>query len=95
MVGATELRTAAEGGERGVRAEYFANPKLEGAPFLAQVETRIEIGSRTRPDLPEQAQSVRWTGYYIPQSAGAHDFFVGSNGDQGGSFACTSTTGSS
>jgi beta-glucosidase len=86
MVGATEFRSAETGGERGVRAEYFANPKLEGTPFLVQTETRVEIGSRFRPDFPEQAQSERWTGYYVPQSAGAHDFFVGTNGDLGGLF---------
>ena len=86
MVGATEFRTAATGGERGVRAEYFANPRLEGAPFLQETEPRVEIGSRSRPDLPEQAQSERWTGYFVPQSAGPHDFYVGSSGDLGGLF---------
>jgi beta-glucosidase len=84
MVGATEFRTAETGGERGVRAEYFANPKLEGTPFLVQTERRVEIGSQLRPDFPAQAQSERWTGYYVPQQAGAHDFFVGTNGDLGG-----------
>ena len=86
MVGATEFRTAEKGGERGVRAEYFANPSLEGAPFLQETETRVEIGSRSRPDFPEQAQSERWTGYFVPQGAGAHDFFVATTGDRGGLF---------
>jgi beta-glucosidase len=86
MVGATEFRTAESGGVRGVRAEYFANPTLAGTPFLVQTETRVEIGSPTRPGLPEQEKSARWAGYYIPQSAGAYDFFVGTNGDLGGLF---------
>jgi beta-glucosidase len=85
-VGATEFRTAEKGGERGVRAEYFANPNLEGPPFLAEIEPRVEIGSPRRPDFPAQARSERWTGYYVPEKAGAHDFFVGTNGDLGGLF---------
>jgi beta-glucosidase len=86
MVRATELRTAAEGGERGVRAEYFANAKLEGASFLDRVEPRIEVGSSARPDFPEGTKSARWTGYYTARSAGAHDIFVGTGGDLGGLF---------
>jgi beta-glucosidase len=86
MVGATEFRTAESGGVRGMRAEYFANPTLAGTPFLVQTETRVEIGSPTRPGLPEQEQSARWAGYYVPHSAGAYDFFVGTNGDLGGLF---------
>jgi beta-glucosidase len=86
MVQATELRTAASGGEPGVRAEFFTNPNLEGAPFLSETEARVQIGSALRPDLPEQAQSSRFSGYFFPQVAGAYDFFVGTNGDLGGLF---------
>ncbi len=84
MLGTTELRTAEGGGEPGVRAEYFENPNLEGEPALARVEPRVEVGSRALPDLPAGVASSRWTGYYTPQAAGAHDFFVGSSGDLGG-----------
>ncbi len=86
MVAGTELRTAETGGVRGVRAEYFANPELEGAPFLAETEPGVQIGSGARPDLPARAQSSRWTGYYAAPSPGDYDFFVGTNGDLGGLF---------
>ena len=86
MLDATEFQTAGSGGERGVRAEFFANPNLEGAPFLAETEIGVAIGSRARPDLPAQAQSSRFTGYFSPRGKGAYDFFVGTNGDLGGLF---------
>ena len=35
MVYRTEFSTAAEGGTRGLRAEYFATEKLTGEPVLA------------------------------------------------------------
>jgi len=36
--------------------------------------------------LPTEAASSRWTGYYLPQSAGAHDIFVHTSGENGGAY---------
>ncbi len=53
MVSATEFRTAESGGERGVRAEYFASPKLAGTPFLGRPKrgsTSGRLPARTFPN---------------------------------------------
>src|SRR5262249_55674558 len=36
--------------------------------------------------LPPDAGSYRWTGYYSPQSAGAHDLFVHTTGENSGAY---------
>lgn len=83
-VDATPFWTAPAGGERGLRAEYFANATLGGSPLLTRVEPRVEIGRTARPDYPEGTLSERWTGYYVAEKAGDCDVFVSSEGDGGG-----------
>jgi beta-glucosidase len=89
LVAATTLYTEASGGERGLRAEYFAGDGLEGAPMLTRVEPRLDVGGRDRPRYPEGARSERWSGYFVAEAEGAYDFTVGTIGDGGGHYRLT------
>jgi beta-glucosidase len=85
---ATEFSTAASGGEPGVNVEVFDNDALEGQPAITRVDRRINQGApldfaqlalglmdRTAMTAPRRI-SMRWTGYFTPNSAGAHDAFM-------------------
>ncbi|HJU53306.1 MAG TPA: glycoside hydrolase family 3 C-terminal domain-containing protein, partial [Pyrinomonadaceae bacterium] len=84
MAEATGFQTAATEGKPGLNAEYFTNDKLEGTPAVTRTERFINFGPGARTVLPEQALSSRRTGYFTPQSAGAHEIFVQSTGEDGG-----------
>jgi len=93
MAEATAFVTAAAGGQPGLKAEYFDNPELKGAPVLTRTDARVNfrraargaIGERT-VDFPPNTLAERWTGYYVPKDAGEHDIFVEATGEDGGSF---------
>lgn len=85
---ATELSTSASGGEPGVNVEMFDNDALEGQPATTRVDRRINQGApldftplalgvmdRTAMTAPRRI-SMRWTGYFTPKDAGAHDAFM-------------------
>ena len=81
---ATEFRTAAKDGAPGLTAEYFANEELEGAPTVTRTEPHVNFTTQSRATFSELTRSERWTGYYLPKSAGAYDVFVASTGEDGG-----------
>jgi beta-glucosidase len=83
---ATDFTTAAANGQPGLNAEYFNNPDLQGSPAISRTERRMNLGQGSRMVLPPDALSSRWTGYYFPQAAGAHDIFVHTTGERGGSY---------
>src|SRR5580698_254808 len=77
--------TTASGGTVGFKAEHFANPDLQGAPFFTRTEERVDFGPPpSKKNLPAEALSSRWTGYYTPGAAGKYDLFVSSTGEDGG-----------
>jgi beta-glucosidase len=80
----TAFSTAASGGKPGLHAEYFANPELQGKPYLSRIEQRVNFGYPSSENLPDESESSRWTGYYTPRAAGEFDLFVGSTGEDGG-----------
>jgi beta-glucosidase len=88
MVAATRFITTPMGGEPGIQAEYFAKDDLSGTPVLSRVETRVDVGSRSREHTgyPAGTLSERWSGFYLPKEAGTYDVFVTSSGDKGGLF---------
>jgi beta-glucosidase len=83
LAAATRFTVDASGGQAGVRAEYFTNPELRGAPAVVRTEPHINFGRQARA-FPEQTLSSRWTGYYVPQAAGEHEVFASSTGEEGG-----------
>jgi beta-glucosidase len=84
MAEATTFSVAPQNGAVGLQAEYFANPDFQGIPYLARVEKNVNFGPPGKKTLPDQSLSARWTGYYVPQSAGDYDVFVASTGEDGG-----------
>src|SRR5271155_3714588 len=85
MSAATSFSTAASGGTAGLKAEHFTNPDLQGAPFFTRTAERIDFGPPpSKRNLPGEALSSRWTGYYKPAAAGKYDLFVSSTGEDGG-----------
>src|SRR5271155_4396602 len=85
MAAEKSFSTAASGGSVGFKAEHFTNPDLQGAPFFTRIAERIDFGPPpSKRNLPGEALSSRWTGYYKPAAAGKYDLFVSSTGEDGG-----------
>lgn len=72
-------------GRKGVRAEYFGNIKLEGAPLLTRHEARIGfrggVDDEIAPGIKAAWMSARWTGEFIPQES--RTFTLRVSGDDG------------
>ena len=85
MAALKSFSTTASGGTLGFKAEHFTNPNLQGTPFFARIEERVDFGPPpSKKNLPAEALSSRWTGYYAPSVAGKYDLFVSSTGEDGG-----------
>ena len=64
-------------GERGLKAEYFANKTLEGAPVLTRVDQEVNFDwgmSNPAPGLPSDDFSARWTGKLVANKTGKYRF---------------------
>src|ERR1700733_2512908 len=84
MSEATSFVTSPQGGTPGLKAEHFDNEDLRGNPYLTRIEKDVNLGPHAKENLPAQALSSRWTGYFVPAAAGNHDVFVSSTGEDGG-----------
>jgi beta-glucosidase len=84
LADATNFTTEAANSQTGLKAEYFGDEELKGAPLLNHIEQHVNFTTQSRQILPEGARSERWTGYYTPASAGTHEVFVASTGEDGG-----------
>ena len=84
---ATQFMTAEAGGQRGLQAEYFQGIELKGPATVTRTEQHIDFDPDSKIVLPEGTMSDRWTGYYLPTSAGSYDIFVASTGEDGGYFS--------
>ncbi len=63
-------------GVKGLKAEYFSNPDLEGTAVVTTVDTLISPHWRLKApfgNLPADHFSVRWTGYLIPPIDGTYE----------------------
>ena len=63
------------GAGTGLRAEYFANRNLQGAPVLTRTDAQIQDDwSKTSPDrgVPRTEFSVRWTGRLLAPKTGTY-----------------------
>jgi beta-glucosidase len=86
MADATNFTDAPANGKPGIRAEFFKTEEMQGAPFVTRAEPHVNYASVAgwRAAFPEGTLSSRWTGYYTPQTAGEHDVFMQSTGEDGG-----------
>jgi beta-glucosidase len=72
-VPASALRTP-DGGH-GLKAEFFTNKNLEGAPVLTRVDESVNFDwgmSGPAPSLPADNFSARWTGRIVPTVSGTY-----------------------
>ena len=83
MAQATNFSTAAANGQSGMIAEYFTNADLQGSAAATRTEPRVDLAGPggSGASIPDQWSSIRWTGYYVPETAGAYDIFVHAPGE--------------
>ncbi len=76
---AVDALTPPSGNEKGLLAQYFANPDLKGKAVLERVEPRpfVQPGIMD-PGLPTRSLSVRWTGTLEAPFTG--DYIIGVKG---------------
>ncbi|MDO4180129.1 MAG: glycoside hydrolase family 3 C-terminal domain-containing protein [Bacteroidales bacterium] len=71
--------------QKGVRAEYFANPDLKGSPVKVQTEQKVNYswtdGGTHIEGMPKEKYSVRWSGVIVPDVTAEYEFLLG--GDDG------------
>jgi beta-glucosidase len=77
----TAFLAPAQGGERGVRAEYFDNPDLQGEPRLRRSEPRpyFDMGMEdpaVTAAVGRKGYSLRWTAVLTPPAGGEYDLTV-------------------
>jgi beta-glucosidase len=59
----------------GLRAEYFADPELEGEPFAIRIDAGVDFqwwGDAPIPGLEPGNFSIRWTGTLVPPVSGRY-----------------------
>ncbi|MEI6142309.1 MAG: glycoside hydrolase family 3 C-terminal domain-containing protein [Mariniphaga sp.] len=61
---------------KGLKAEYYNNPRFEGAPKLVRTDSKIDFYWVKSPisNLVEDQFSVRWTGTLVPQKTATYQF---------------------
>jgi beta-glucosidase len=84
IAGQTEFTTQPAGGEPGLKAEFFTNRDLSGAPSVTRVTKHVNYQPARGDDGATGDVSVRWTGYFTPPSAGNYLVFVQGPGENGG-----------
>jgi beta-glucosidase len=65
------------GGESGLKAEYFANKELKGAPVVTRVDREVNFDwGMMNPvaGVPADDFSARWTGKLVPTMTGKYRF---------------------
>ncbi len=70
------LKPAGEPDGNGLKAEYFDNPDLDGAPVLVRTDPRIRMFWRLEgpaAGIPADSFSVRWTGTVSPPVSGSYE----------------------
>jgi beta-glucosidase len=73
----TMLRPSLDTKEEGLKAEYFAGGKIEGAPAATRVDHAIDFDWNSAAPVPEVKQDhfgVRWTGFITPLATGPQEF---------------------
>ena len=81
VVGRTTFFTS-HNGQKGLKAEYFDNLKLQGNPALTRIDEKVDFdwgeGSYSSSGSPDHF-SARWTGYFIPAVRASYKFYLSPN----------------
>lgn len=85
MAMGTEFSTDSNGGEHGLKAEFFKGTTLEGSPATTRTDQHVNFERGLGSGVPSYPLSARWTGYFTPKHAGQHTVFVAGTNENGGS----------
>jgi beta-glucosidase len=80
----TEFTTQANGGQPGLKAEFFTNRDLSGAPSVTRITKHVNYEPARGNDGAAGDISVRWTGYFTSPAARDYLVFVQGPGENGG-----------
>lgn len=80
-VASSVFYTAPGCGTRGLKAEFYNNPKLQGEPSLVKTDTIVNIANgyhiaAERRGMPYDHCSMRWSGVIRPDKSAAYRFIV-------------------
>jgi beta-glucosidase len=71
------------GAERGLKAEYFDNPKFEGAAQTVRTDAGVDVDTQNKPPdpaVPGGRFAARWTGKLVPAASGEHKLSLNTDG---------------
>jgi beta-glucosidase len=80
----TEFTTEANGGQPGLKEEFFANATLSGTPALSRTEKYVDYNPAQGGEGAYSDVSLRWKGYFTPSAPGSYLVFVQGPGENGG-----------
>jgi beta-glucosidase len=78
-VPASSFFLSADRSARGLKAEYFDNKDLQGAPVATRTDEQLNFDWFTDAPVPginTDNFSARWTGYFVPPASGTYQFGV-------------------
>jgi beta-glucosidase len=84
IAGQTQYSTQADGGQVGLKAEFFDNANLSGTPGIQRVVKKISYDPGAIDGESANDLSIRWTGYFTPNTPGDHLLFAQGPGENGG-----------
>lgn len=80
----TEFTTEAANGKKGLKAEFFNNMDLVGAPAIVRDYKYVHYVPARGDDGADGPISIRWTGYFTPSAPGEFLAFAQGPGENGG-----------
>jgi beta-glucosidase len=80
----TRFTTEANGGQAGLKAEFFNNANLTGEPGIQRVDKKASYDPGATAGMSANDTSIRWTGYFTPSTPGDYTAFVQGPGENGG-----------
>jgi len=84
IAGQTRFTTEANGGQPGLKAEFFENVNLTGSPAVERVDKKVSYDPGATNGETVNGASIRWTGYFTPGVPGDYVVFVQGPGENGG-----------
>ena len=84
IIPTSSLQTGGPDSKPGLQAEFFANPRLEGAPVLKRLDPFVNFdwnNASPGPGVPAEFYSARWTGEFVAPADG--DYRIGATSDGG------------
>ena len=80
----TEFTSEAEGGKKGLKAEFFNNSDLSGVPAITRYDKHVNYTPARGGNGADSAISLRWTGFFTANTPGEYLAFVQGPGENGG-----------